>query len=282
MGMLFDHGCDAITSVNFNLIIQRMLQAGGGTTAMLCIFISTLPFYALTFEEFYTGILVMPAFTGPDDAALAVLFFSCLTAYFGSEELWASEVDVFGFGTMRISHVFAYLLFTFESLSIIFGVVTNLWHCRNNEHFAKRYRPLAFFGHCAFMFALIGIYLGYTLLPGSVASTVYPKTTMLAYGGQFIQVILRILVSNVIQDIYNPYRRTILLGWALMGLNAISLVATGQPAINEGLLFLAINIISWGAVAHYIYYILQEFCAILDINVFTIKHKMVEDGKKLA
>ena len=84
MGMLFDHGCDAITSVNFNLICQRMLQAGTGMPAILSIFISTLPFYALIFEEFYTGILVMPAFTGPDDASLYILLFSCFTAYYGS------------------------------------------------------------------------------------------------------------------------------------------------------------------------------------------------------
>lgn len=84
MGMLFDHGCDAMTAVNFNLVIQRMMQNGGGTIAMLSMLISTLPFYALSFEEFYSGILVMPAFTGPDDAALAILVLSCISAYYGS------------------------------------------------------------------------------------------------------------------------------------------------------------------------------------------------------
>ena len=128
----------------------------------------------------------MPAFTGPDDASLYILLFSCFTAYYGSQELWLTEIDVFGFGPMRISHVFSYLLFACQSAAIISGVVTNLWHCRNNEHFAKRYRPLSFLAHSSFMVVLIGIYLGYTLITGSVASTIYPKTTMLAYGGQFI------------------------------------------------------------------------------------------------
>lgn len=84
MGMLFDHGCDAMTAVNFNIVIQRMMQTGGGTIAMLSMLISTLPFYALSFEEFYTGVLVMPAFTGPDDAALSVFVLACITAYYGS------------------------------------------------------------------------------------------------------------------------------------------------------------------------------------------------------
>jgi hypothetical protein len=67
-----------------------------------------------------------------------------------------------------------------------------------------------------------------------------------------------------------------------MALNAISLLTTGKTVINEGLLFTAINIISWGASSHYVYYVLQEFCALLDINVFTIKHKIEVDVKKIA
>jgi len=41
--------------------------------------------------------------------------------------------------------------------------------------------------------------------------------------------------------------------------------------------FLAAALLSWGAVAHYVYFILQEFCQILDIYVFSIKNK---DDKK--
>jgi len=183
---------------------------------------------------------------------------------------------------MRICHVFCYLLLICQSAAVISGIVINLWHCRNKEHFAKRYRPLSFIAHSSFMFVLMGIYLGYSLIPGSVASTIYPKTTMLAYGGQFMQVILRILVSNVLGDIYNPYRRTILLGWSLIAINAIYLLKTGKSVINEGLLFTAINIISWGASFHYVYYVLQEFCALLNIKIFTIKHKIEVDTKKIA
>lgn len=237
------------------------------------LFVSTLPFYALSFEEFYTGVLVMPAFNGPDDAALAILVMSLITAFFGSQELWAMEVEIFGFGSIRMSQILSYFLFCYNSLTIAFNVATNLWHCRNNEHFAKRYRPMSFLAQASFMIVLCSSYLAYSLVPGSVAASTYTKTMMFAYGGQFIQVMLRLLVSSVVHDNYNPYRRTILLGWTLMAINAASLLTYGAPFINEGLLFLAICMLSWGAVFHYVYYVLQEFCSILDIWIFTIKHK---------
>lgn len=47
----------------------------------------------------------MPAFTGPDDAALCVLVGTLLTAHFGAVEMWATELDLFGFGGIRTGHL---------------------------------------------------------------------------------------------------------------------------------------------------------------------------------
>jgi len=280
MGMLFDHGCDAITSINFNLVIQRVLQVGGGPAAVFCGFISTMPFYIMTLEEFYTGVLTLPAYSGPDEAALAILIFMSITAYFGSEELWGQELEIFGLGTWKACHIFGIVLFSFEGLQNLYSVFTNLWFSRNDEHFKKRFEPKMFIAHASYIFILMGLFAGYSFIPGSQAATVYTRTMVLAYGGQFSQIILRMLVSSVIQDIFNPFRRTILLGWALMIANATYLLMYGESFMNEGILFGIINALSWGAAAHYVYHILQEFCAILDIYVFTIKHKAVEEPKK--
>ena len=154
MGMLFDHGCDCITTMHFNFIIQRFLQIGSGWLPVFGMFISTFPFYYHSLEEFYSGTLVMPQGTGPDDAALVILIVSMGTAYFGSEEIWASEVDLFGNGEVRLSHLFGYVLGVWTTAACIFNVSTNMWHCRNNEHFEKRYKPLSFLAHLSFMFVL--------------------------------------------------------------------------------------------------------------------------------
>ena len=88
------------------------------------------------------------------------------------------------------------------------------------------------------------------------------------------------LVSSVISELFNPYRRTILLSWALIALNACYLICYGEPLINEGILFSIVSLISWAAIIHFIYHVLEEFCSILDIYVFTIKHKSTTEIEK--
>lgn len=130
------------------------------------------------------------------------------------------------------------------------------------------------------MFVLCAVFIAYIYTPGSVASSVYTKSAMFAFGAHFVQVQLRMLVSSVLADLFNPYRRTILIGWALMAVNALHLLIYGQALINEGLMFLLVSAISCAAIAHFIYHMLHEFCSILDIYVFTIKHKFVPESVK--
>ena len=42
--------------------------------------------------------------------------------------------------------------------------------------------------------------------------------------------------------------------------------------MDEKVLLILVNVISLSAVAHQIYYVLEEFTTILDINVFTVKY----------
>ena len=88
MGMLFDHGLDATTAVLMNQVICRMLQVGNGLPAILTIQISTVPFYYLTMEEYYTGMLNLPMFTGPDDTSLYISAICFTAGYMGRGEFF--------------------------------------------------------------------------------------------------------------------------------------------------------------------------------------------------
>ena len=108
------------------MVIQRMCQVGNGPIAIVCLLVTTLPFYSLSFEEFYTGVLVMPAFTGPDDAALCVFVFSLITAGYGAQELWGTDLDIFGYG-VRTGHLLCLALLASFGLNNV-NVMQNLWH----------------------------------------------------------------------------------------------------------------------------------------------------------
>ena len=88
MGMLFDHGLDATTAIIMNMVLARMVQIGPGVPALLAIQISTVPFYYLTMEEYYIGMLNLPMFTGPDDTSVALSAICFFSAYMGAGEWW--------------------------------------------------------------------------------------------------------------------------------------------------------------------------------------------------
>ena len=91
--------------------------------------------YYCFLEEYYLGRLHLGKFSGPDDLGLALTLCCFVSAYYGSEELWSKEYDIFGRGNLRTSHLATYLVIIFNVASTLQSVVTNLYEARNSEHF---------------------------------------------------------------------------------------------------------------------------------------------------
>jgi len=80
--------------------------------------VGAYPFYYIILEEYYVGKLSQPAFTGPDDASLGIYALCLFTAYKGSEELWSTQYDFFGFGDIKCAHLLVYTLAIFEGITL--------------------------------------------------------------------------------------------------------------------------------------------------------------------
>ena len=55
LGMLFDHGCDALNTTVSSLALCATFQLGAGWISFAFWFLTTLVFYWATIEEYYTG-----------------------------------------------------------------------------------------------------------------------------------------------------------------------------------------------------------------------------------
>jgi ethanolaminephosphotransferase len=55
LGMLFDHGCDALNATVSSIALCATFQLGAGWISFVFWLITTLVFYGATIEEFYTG-----------------------------------------------------------------------------------------------------------------------------------------------------------------------------------------------------------------------------------
>ena len=243
---------------------------------LIFVMVSTVMSYYVFLEEYYLGKLTLSKFSGPDDLGITLTLTCFFTAYQGSMEFWQWEYDIFGRGNIRTSHFLIYILFIFNTVATLHNVISNLSAARNTEYFQKRFKLRSFIIHASYMVVLSLVYLSYTqLTPSKLLEE--PKLVTLAFGGEYLLGVLRMMVSSVTQEDFTPYRRTTLISWSLLAVNAASFLMTGKPLINEFWMVLGIASMVWLAIGHYVYYVLEDFKRVLGIKVFTIVPKLAAE-----
>lgn len=70
LGMLFDHGCDAINAAISTISYASVLGAGWTPTVFLFLYCAFTSFYIQTWEEYYVGSMILPIFNGPSEGLL--------------------------------------------------------------------------------------------------------------------------------------------------------------------------------------------------------------------
>ena len=73
LGMLFDHGCDAINAGLAAFIMTSVFGIGWTPDILFTFVCGMLPFYWQTWEEFYIGAMILPVFNGNNNISLRIL-----------------------------------------------------------------------------------------------------------------------------------------------------------------------------------------------------------------
>ena len=87
LGMLFDHGCDAINAGLMCIPMAAVVASGWSTKVYLCVWSGFVPFYFQTWEGYYIGSMVLPPFNGPTEGLL-IAGGMCIISYFKGPEWW--------------------------------------------------------------------------------------------------------------------------------------------------------------------------------------------------
>ena len=85
LGMLFDHGCDALNSGIMCIPMASVVATGWTPKMFMCIWSGFVPFYFQALEEYYTGTMVLPPFNGPTEGLLIASAMCFITAAFGPQ-----------------------------------------------------------------------------------------------------------------------------------------------------------------------------------------------------
>eukprot|EP01112_Ceratiomyxa_fruticulosa_P011980 TRINITY_DN329_c0_g1_i1.p1 TRINITY_DN329_c0_g1~~TRINITY_DN329_c0_g1_i1.p1 ORF type:complete len:406 (+),score=36.69 TRINITY_DN329_c0_g1_i1:165-1382(+) len=84
LGELFDHGCDAVTTVLSTLTIMGCLQTGATFFSLFTLISLMAAFYLTQWEEYFTGILEL-GLLGVTEGQISVMGMYLLTVYFGPQ-----------------------------------------------------------------------------------------------------------------------------------------------------------------------------------------------------
>lgn len=87
LGMLFDHGCDAVNAGLLCIPIASALATGWTPNFFLCLWSGFAAFYFQAWEEYYVGTMVLPPFNGPTEGLLMSAG-TCLLSFFFDSQFW--------------------------------------------------------------------------------------------------------------------------------------------------------------------------------------------------
>lgn len=87
LGMFFDHACDAMNTTVISIPVAAALGTGWTMKAFFGLWCGYIAFYFQTWEEFYTGVMVLPVINGASEGIL-ILIAMCLCSYAYGVEWW--------------------------------------------------------------------------------------------------------------------------------------------------------------------------------------------------
>jgi len=98
LGLLFDHGCDAVNSMfgSANVIIEMSLSPRENMFEIwVLIFAPYVIFYVTTWEHLFTGKLILPMISGPSEGLWGTALVSFVSYWLGSQ-YW-QQTDIFDY-----------------------------------------------------------------------------------------------------------------------------------------------------------------------------------------
>lgn len=104
LGMLFDHSCDAINAAVISITMASAFATGWTTKIFLCLFSGYVAFYFQTWEEFYTGSMILPIFNGASEGLLISVTF-CIISFVKGSSWWHKVVQSSQFLAFKINDI---------------------------------------------------------------------------------------------------------------------------------------------------------------------------------
>jgi len=261
LGMLFDHGCDALNTT-YCAINQACIMQTGPTWMALCLWQwVTVPFFFTTLEELYTGELLLPIVNGPTEGILFLCASKLFTAYVGPQ-FWLEPNVLFP---------------QYANNALLLGPMFVLSNCYTVVNFYTIYKSkyrkdsmLMVLAQVVPYMTMQGLLLVWMLNSDLIAT--HPRMFLWLGGLLFAKMVMHLMLAHVCGQPFSPLRRTFMTVLAVacwLGLISWQSGIGAQDPLHKYTLYglFAITFVSY---AHFVVNVINECCAILGIKCFRI------------
>ncbi|KAJ8602555.1 hypothetical protein CTAYLR_008347 [Chrysophaeum taylorii] len=263
LGLLCDHGSDALAVTVLTLVLAAVVRCGGGSAYLVVLwFALATPFFFATWEEYYAGSLVLGVVNGPSDGILVGMLCALLPAVYGAD-FWLQPVHVPGTITRVVAR--HWILLGLLVLSVIPTVLSNVHNvARKRRSLGKGMgAPVRALGPFVLLTASVFVWLRYSTLP---LLERHPRAVIGAVGIVFGNIACKLMLAHLCGHGYK-LRRFSLLPLVLAAANS----CCGAALVNERvMLFVALGFafVCW---LHFVVVVSWELTMVLGIRVFFVK-----------
>jgi ethanolaminephosphotransferase len=284
LGLLFDHGCDAINSIfgSANWIIGMALVVGvvpssssvNNTTSLwqvwALVFGPFAMFYVATWEQYYTGKLILPIINGPNEGLLGGILLSLTSFLYGSHYWqqydWQDTLEAsLGMSVSSIIGDVKLRNCDFVIIASSIGFVQEIvWKSVSvtREYKASALQAMLPFGILAGCFWFLGVFQPQLLLQN-------PRTSLHLAMILFVEMSTELMLAHVTAQPFYPWRR-----WQLLPLILLTLwAAAPSTTADTNMLQYALTAYTWSIGTYLIMkcvLVIHEICNVLQIWCFDI------------
>jgi ethanolaminephosphotransferase len=258
LGMLFDHGCDAITTFCISLALGSVVGLSSPFWYALLWLMVSLPFFLVTWESYYTGELNFPILHGVSEGTL----FACSVFHWSGvvgTKWWLQEITVFGIETYY-NHVAVVIFFSagFYFAILSFYTVVRQYKDIKDDLFTNLF---------IFFFLMVSMFLNIFFSDSELIKN-NPKIIVFLYGFAFAKLVGHLQLAHIADSKFMQYRKSLITSFCFLATFSIIRHLSDFKMIEIDTLiigFLVLHFIVW---IHFAYYLTEELCQILGIYRF--------------
>ncbi|QDZ26020.1 CDP-alcohol phosphatidyltransferase [Chloropicon primus] len=265
LGLLFDHGIDALVVTVGGLSLSAVFQFGE-TWKTLCFWIAgATGFYMASWEEYYTNEFDLPPINGPSEGILIFTALELLTAWKGVG-IWNKDSLIPG---VQNNSIFVYGLLL-GSWATVLGNVTKVFKSPYRRKVMKVSFARALSKILPFV-ALNSLAFLWLSLSKKNIMELHPRLVVWTLGLAFAKLVMLLIVAHMCDEEYHPWRRSIIPIFFMAAHVCYSMLQKNYDGLDEKLIIEELFVVSVLAYSHMAYSLVNDCCKILDINCFTIK-----------